>query len=310
LASLSNLEKLSLPTNQLTGTIPPELGSLPKLRWLILERNQLSGSIPPELGDLSNLQVLMLRSNQLTGSIPPELATLTKLINSLGLDLRWNALHSNDATLITFLNSKQDGGDWQSTQTIAPENADILSAGDHTVWLRWDTVTYTSPGGGYELYHKETTSSQWLLSGATASKATTSFPVTGLDPATQYDFAVKTYTNPHVDNQNRVLSDFSKLMTQMTANTGSVAPVVRKSGSSPWTLYTTEVFDSYLWSTGESTRIISVDPADTTWYWVTTTAAGSSQESATMLVDPNLPAEIFDDGFESGDTTEWSNSVP
>ncbi len=68
--------------------------------------------------------------------------------------------------------------------------------------------------------------------------------------------------------------------------------------------------DSYLWSTGETTRIISVEPSDTTWYWVTTTAAGSSDESATLMVDPNLPAEIFADGFEDGTTVSWSKTIP
>ncbi len=333
LGSLTNLEDLSLVANHLTGTIPPELRSLSNLRILDLGGNQLSGSIPPQLGDLSNLYVLLLgrnqlsgsipaslgncsgliwlglQSNQLTGSIPPELEQLTSLWDSDGLRLRWNAVHSSNAALIAFLDSKQSGGDWQSTQTIAPLNLVVGAIRDHTVWLSWDAVTYTQDGG-YELYVKETTSSQWLLSGATDSKTTTIFPVTGLDPATQYDFAVKTYTNPHASNQNRVLSDLSSVVTATTADTGSIAPVIRKSGTSPWTLFTTEIFDSYLWSTGETTRIISVDPSDTTWYWVTTTLAGSSDESATVLVDPNLPAEIFADGFEGGTTAEWSTTIP
>ena len=46
---------------------------------LDLFNNQLSGSIPSELGDLSNLEWLRLFNNKLTGSIPPELGKLTKL---------------------------------------------------------------------------------------------------------------------------------------------------------------------------------------------------------------------------------------
>ena len=42
--------------NQLSGSIPPELGNLSKLYWLNLGNNQLSGSIPPELGNLANLK--------------------------------------------------------------------------------------------------------------------------------------------------------------------------------------------------------------------------------------------------------------
>jgi Leucine-rich repeat (LRR) protein/pimeloyl-ACP methyl ester carboxylesterase len=79
LGSLNHLIDLSLQDNQLTGTIPPELGDLTDLVWLFLASNQLSGSIPPELGNLANLRELYLDRNQLSGSIPPELSNLTNL---------------------------------------------------------------------------------------------------------------------------------------------------------------------------------------------------------------------------------------
>ena len=59
--------------NQLTGSIPPELGDLSNLTWLSLGDNQLTGTIPSELGNLSNLAGLFLRENQLTGCIPDAL---------------------------------------------------------------------------------------------------------------------------------------------------------------------------------------------------------------------------------------------
>lgn len=64
---------LYLRKNQLSGTIPPELGDLSEMTWLDLGDNQLTGEIPPELGDLSNLRALYLRNNGLTGCIPAEL---------------------------------------------------------------------------------------------------------------------------------------------------------------------------------------------------------------------------------------------
>jgi Leucine-rich repeat (LRR) protein len=79
LGDLTNLQVLALYLNQLTGSIPPELGDLTNLQYLHLQSNQLSGSIPPQLGGLLNLQVLTMHSNQLTGSIPPELGNLTSL---------------------------------------------------------------------------------------------------------------------------------------------------------------------------------------------------------------------------------------
>ncbi len=84
LGNLSNLRELWLDSNQLSGSIPPELGNLSNLEDLSLECNQLSGSIPRELGSLSNLKYITLSQNQLSGSIPPELGKLTKL-KTLGI---------------------------------------------------------------------------------------------------------------------------------------------------------------------------------------------------------------------------------
>ena len=70
---------LWLDGNQLSGSIPSELGNLDNLRTLSLSNNQLSGSIPSELGDLANLGVLWLDGNELSGSIPSELGNLTNL---------------------------------------------------------------------------------------------------------------------------------------------------------------------------------------------------------------------------------------
>ena len=79
LGSLTNLEELYLACNALSGQIPPELGSPTNLQVLDLYANQLSGEIPPELGSLTNLQVLYLSWNELSGQIPPELGSPTDL---------------------------------------------------------------------------------------------------------------------------------------------------------------------------------------------------------------------------------------
>ena len=74
----------------LTGSIPPQLGSMTALNVLDLSDNNFTGSIPPELGDLTTLLSLKLQENNLTGSIPPELSSLTAL--RLTLDLSENNL--------------------------------------------------------------------------------------------------------------------------------------------------------------------------------------------------------------------------
>lgn len=80
LGSLDDLEELSIGTNNdLTGTIPPELGNLANLKGLNLGSNHLTGAIPPDLGNLGQLYHLQLNRNQLTGAIPPELGSLDNL---------------------------------------------------------------------------------------------------------------------------------------------------------------------------------------------------------------------------------------
>ncbi len=73
------LYQLALPNNNLTGSLPPELGNLSELQVLWLSDNSLTGPLPPEIGNLSQLQGLYLYKNSLTGSIPSELGKLSEL---------------------------------------------------------------------------------------------------------------------------------------------------------------------------------------------------------------------------------------
>ena len=79
LGDLTELDSLDLHSNQLAGSIPWQLGQLSGLFRLNLRSNQLSGAIPPELGDLPNIVWLNLRDNQLSGDIPAELGQLSTL---------------------------------------------------------------------------------------------------------------------------------------------------------------------------------------------------------------------------------------
>ena len=72
---------LRLSNNQLTGTIPTQLGNLAELRFLYLRRNQLTGGIPAEFGNLANLEQLAVDNNQLTGPLPRSLTNLENLFN-------------------------------------------------------------------------------------------------------------------------------------------------------------------------------------------------------------------------------------
>ena len=93
---------LFLHENQLSGTIPSELGNLSSLEWLSLWGNELTGEIPPELGDLTNLEELRLTRNLLTGEIPPELARLA------GLEILGLGGNQLTGTIPTWLGSLTD----------------------------------------------------------------------------------------------------------------------------------------------------------------------------------------------------------
>ena len=62
---------IDLEENQLSGTIPPEIGNFSNINRIDLDDNQLTGNIPPEIGNLSSMANLALSRNQLTGAIPP-----------------------------------------------------------------------------------------------------------------------------------------------------------------------------------------------------------------------------------------------
>ena len=89
IGNLTKLIKLNLGTNQLTGSLPPEIGNLANLTHLMLNVNQLSGEIPSEIGKLTNLEGLGLAYNQFAGEIPPEVGDLKNLS---GLNLSFNQL--------------------------------------------------------------------------------------------------------------------------------------------------------------------------------------------------------------------------
>ena len=214
LGNLAALRTMTLISNQLTGSIPGELGSLAELGSLVLARNHLTGSIPPELGNLAKLRGFNLSSNQLTGAIPPELGGLASLTDT-GLELRWNALYTTDDDLRAFLNSKQGGGDWESTQTVGPENLAEISF-PRSVLVSWDPVHFTEEGGRYLLSFSGSSGGPYQLFGTTPDKFTSTLEVTGLIPATEYFFVVQSQTDPHSDNQNTVTSDFSLQLSGTT----------------------------------------------------------------------------------------------
>ena len=79
LGNLSRLDVLSLYGNELTGRIPPELGKLTTVTKLSLSGNRLEGPIPPEIGGMVSVDTMWLPGNKLSGPIPPEFGNLVNL---------------------------------------------------------------------------------------------------------------------------------------------------------------------------------------------------------------------------------------
>jgi Leucine-rich repeat (LRR) protein len=215
LGNLLELENLDLHDNQLTGAIPSWITTLPKLVSLYLQDNRLTGSIPVELGQLTTVHTMYLDGNNLTGSIPTSLSNLTGLYSN-NFDIRWNGVYTTDSSLRDFLNTKQVGGNWESTQTIAPAGVSTGEVNNTSVKLTWTPIVYQADTGGYQVYYSTTSGSGYTLAGTTASKSANNYTVTGLNQGTQYYFVIKTLTQAHTYNQNTITSENSEEVSATT----------------------------------------------------------------------------------------------
>ncbi|KAG5526413.1 hypothetical protein RHGRI_032630 [Rhododendron griersonianum] len=86
---LFRVTSLALPSSQLMGSIPEELGQIQHLRTLDLSNNLLNGTLPASLFNSSELQVLSLSNNMIYGELPSLAAGLSGL---QFLNLSGNAL--------------------------------------------------------------------------------------------------------------------------------------------------------------------------------------------------------------------------
>ncbi|PHU22680.1 putative kinase-like protein TMKL1 [Capsicum chinense] len=78
-----HLVSLQLPSANLSGTLPRELGELSTLQSLYLGVNALHGTIPLELGYSSSLSDIELSGNTLSGTLPTSIWNLCEKLVSL-----------------------------------------------------------------------------------------------------------------------------------------------------------------------------------------------------------------------------------
>jgi hypothetical protein len=283
LGNLSKLIYLQLNSNQLTGSIPSSLGNLSKLDYLSLHSNQLTGSIPTELGNLSKLVTLYLYSNQLTGSIPTSLTNLTSL-NSSNTDIGFNAFHTSDAGLISFLNSKDSN--WAATQTIAPTNISAVP-GSASVNVSWTSITFTGYTGGYRIFYATVAGGPYTFYAQTANKSASSQLVSGLTPGIPYYFVVQTRTDAHANNLNVVTSENSDEVSATPPGIPATITATSPNGGESWVVGSTH---NITWTTTGAIANVKIEYSTnggTAW---STVIASTSNTGTFPWTVPNTPS--------------------
>ena len=156
----TRVTKVELDDEDLTGTIPADLGSLSELTHLDLNDNSLTGDIPRELGNLHNLEEVRLSGNSLTGCIPDGLKDVT----------------TNDLSSLNLLYCPP-----------APDAPTVGTAAETSLALSWAAVSNTSK---YRVEYREGLD-PWTMDDE--SITTTSHTVDGLQCETEYQFRLSAY---------------------------------------------------------------------------------------------------------------------
>ena len=95
-----------------------------------------------------------------------------------GREMDFNALHAEDAALRTFLENQDP--DWETTQTVAPEDVSAESLSDTTIRLTWTPVVYIADSGGYRVSYSTDPGGPYSLFSTTESKLVSQMEVCGL----------------------------------------------------------------------------------------------------------------------------------
>uniref|UniRef100_A0A0A0KAC4 Leucine-rich repeat-containing N-terminal plant-type domain-containing protein n=1 Tax=Cucumis sativus TaxID=3659 RepID=A0A0A0KAC4_CUCSA len=91
LGKLTNLKSLFLYNNYFSGPLPSSLGNLSSLLFFEAQGNSFSGMIPTSFGALTSLKILRLDDNNLSGNIP---FTVLQLVEFADLQLLNVSLNS------------------------------------------------------------------------------------------------------------------------------------------------------------------------------------------------------------------------
>ena len=209
---------IDLDANNLTGELPDDIGDFCCLVTLSLDNNGISGEVPGSIANLASLERLSLHSNKLQGAIPSKLADLETLIS---IDVDYNALYvakDAGAGVQTALEQKH-GSNFLETQTLDARNLEVVARTQTSLTFQWDQSLYPKEEGGYRIYISDNSDGPFIRhteisgtgvdkeKGEVVGKANTKVEVEGLKSGKLYYFIVRSFTNPHENNQNLVESD-------------------------------------------------------------------------------------------------------
>ncbi|XP_062195087.1 leucine-rich repeat receptor-like protein kinase TDR [Phragmites australis] len=144
----SNLYRLELAGNELTGAIPNDIGSCKRLVSLRLQHNQLTGEIPAELAALPSITEVDLSWNALTGTVPPGFTNCTTLET---FDVSFNHLVPADSPSAPL--GASEGSSARHTAAMWVAAAAVAFAGMMVLavtarWLQWREDDTAAPSGG------------------------------------------------------------------------------------------------------------------------------------------------------------------
>uniref|UniRef100_A0A0A9EVP5 non-specific serine/threonine protein kinase n=1 Tax=Arundo donax TaxID=35708 RepID=A0A0A9EVP5_ARUDO len=149
----SNLYRLELAGNELTGAIPGDIGRCKRLVSLSLQHNQLTGEIPAELAALPSITDVDLSWNALTGAVPLGFANCTTLET---FDVSFNHLLPAGSSAPSppaaseGESARHTAAMWVAAAAVAFAGMAVLAVTAR--WLQWGehdgAASATSGGGG------------------------------------------------------------------------------------------------------------------------------------------------------------------
>ena len=179
--------ELALASNDLSGTIPAELGerNLTKLQRLDLSENELSGAIPLTLMTLSQLSVLDIRSTTLCAPADTAFQAWLATINFQGVVCADPPPPPPPPPPIT---GGGGGGGGGPRQTVPDTPTNLMAdATDGTVTLAWEAPEDDGGSAVTDYQYRINSRGGWISIGST----TTTHTVAGLVNGTTYVFQVR-----------------------------------------------------------------------------------------------------------------------